>query len=183
MGMSDYKVAYESDSGYRDGKEGGTRKQGSPVRIFTTIKLSKIDLSFEAGYKFCKECNVWVSDLNKHCDKCGFCTAKNGGEYTHCDVCNRCVKSSWQHCVDCSRCCLIDHRCNQGKGAKEDVGTTVAKPTFVPVKRIKNPKNKSTQDMVKSRQNFSKNRQAMAKNRDKIKTKRIKQRIEQKASA
>ncbi len=93
--MSDYQVSYESDSGYRDGKEGGKRKQGSPVRIFTTIELSKINLSHEPGYKFCTACNKWVSVLNKHCELCHACTAKNGGLYQHCQQCGRCVKASW----------------------------------------------------------------------------------------
>ena len=89
IAMSDYQVSYESESGYRDGKEGGTRKQGSPVRIFTTIELSKIDLSIEDGYKFCKICNKFVANLNKHCTICNGCTSKNGAAYKHCDSCKR----------------------------------------------------------------------------------------------
>lgn len=110
--MSDYQVSYESGSGYKDGKDGG-RKQGSPVRIFTTIDLSKIDLSGESGYKYCDECLMWVSALNRHCPKCKKCSAKNGGSYNHCDKCQRCVKTSWIHCETCARCTLLQHTCKR----------------------------------------------------------------------
>ena len=112
--MSDYQVSYLSGSGYRDGKEGSNRKQGSPVRIFTTLELSKIDLSGEPGYKFCPKCQKWVSELNKHCEQCQACTSKNGAPYKHCRECNRCVKDSWIHCEDCNRCTLPGHQCGDG---------------------------------------------------------------------
>ena len=121
--MSDYQVSYLSDSGYRDGKEGSNRKQGSPVRIFTTLELSKFDLSDVAGYKFCPECNKWVSEHNKHCEHCRACTSKNGAPYRHCKICDRCVKDSWVHCEDCERCSLPGHQC----------GGVVPAPAVAPV--------------------------------------------------
>ena len=158
IGMSDYHVSYEPGSGYRDGKEGGTRKQGSPVRIFTTIKLSKIDLSSEEGYKFCKQCNVWVSALNKHCEPCGSCTGKNGGSYAHCDICKRCVKESWKHCSECNRCALEDHRCNQGKVSRENMGPKPSNPVVA-----KKPVSfaKKTGKFAKKRVDFAKKQKKM----------------------
>lgn len=152
--MSDYQVSYQSDSGYKDGKEGGRRKQGSPVRIFTTVQLSKIDLSFEPGYKLCAECDKWVSVLNYHCSQCQACTAKNGGSYRHCDDCGRCVKESWIHCNDCGRCGLKDHRCHGQKMIEN--GQT--KPTSATVKAASTPtKTKATSGNKKMKKNFQKN--------------------------
>lgn len=110
--MSDYQVLYADNSGYKDGRLGG-RKQGSPVRLFTTIPLSTLSLAGIDGYKFCSDCNIWVSCSNIHCLKCGKCTGKNGGEYKHCDLCRRCVKQTWVHCNDCSKCSLPTHDCQQ----------------------------------------------------------------------
>ncbi len=45
--MSDYQVSYESESGYRDGKEGGTRKQGEflikiTIQLFSSVLLKEL---------------------------------------------------------------------------------------------------------------------------------------------
>ena len=107
--MSDYQVNYVNHESFRE----GGRKQGSPVRMFTNIPLERICLPKNEGYKFCDSCAVWVSRDNLHCNMCGFCTGKNGGNYKHCTRCKRCVKSSWEHCPKCERCSLPKHPCNQ----------------------------------------------------------------------
>lgn len=109
--MSDYQVTYEESGSYKQGHK-GHRKQGSPVRIFTTVPLVKLKLPEDEGYRFCQSCNHFVSSANRHCHECQSCTAKNGGLYKHCHQCQRCVKSSWQHCSSCDRCALLDHPCN-----------------------------------------------------------------------
>ncbi|XP_064213339.1 rRNA N6-adenosine-methyltransferase ZCCHC4 [Tribolium castaneum] len=107
--MLDYKVDYDNHPLFQDGAK--ARKFGSPVRIFTNVDPSKIVLPANEGYKFCQECNKWVSNENKHCPICQKCTSKDGRTYTHCPMCARCVKPSWQHCEKCGRCCQPDHKC------------------------------------------------------------------------
>lgn len=73
--MFDYKVNYDNHSSFTNlGNK--KRKFGSPVRIFTNIPLSKLNLAGIDGYKYCKLCRFWVSKENKHCLECQSCTSK-----------------------------------------------------------------------------------------------------------
>lgn len=108
--MSDYKVDYDNHSLFISNK--GDKKQGSPVRIFTNIPLKLLELPVSDGYKFCKDCEKWVSSENKHCKRCKECTSKDGRTYKHCKICKRCVKPTWKHCEICKRCMLEKHKCN-----------------------------------------------------------------------
>ena len=108
--MSDYQVTYDQKSQYKQGHQfQGRRKLGSPVRIFTTMSLSFLDLSHLENYRLCQTCSKFVILTNRHCHECGFCTAKNGGFYKHCYECRKCVKRSWSHCKKCRRCTLPNH--------------------------------------------------------------------------
>ncbi|XP_022917027.2 rRNA N(6)-adenosine-methyltransferase ZCCHC4 [Onthophagus taurus] len=109
--MLDYKIQYDNHVLFQHGVKG--RKQGSPVRIFTNINPSLIQLPKDEGYKYCGKCNRWVSNENKHCNKCNSCTSKDGRTYIHCDKCERCVKPTWIHCKDCNKCALKDHYCGE----------------------------------------------------------------------
>ena len=112
--MIDYKVDYDNHALFNlsDSTEGSKgRKHGSPVRIFTNIKPSLIELPAEDGYKYCKRCEKWIAAENKHCKKCNACTSKDGRRYIHCDICERCVKPTWKHCEKCKRCTLEQHNC------------------------------------------------------------------------
>ena len=73
--MFDYKVNYENHSSFTN-TGNRKRKFGSPVRIFTNVTLSKLNLKRVTGYKYCKSCNYWVSNENRHCNECKFCTSK-----------------------------------------------------------------------------------------------------------
>ncbi len=108
--MSDYQVNYENHKSFQD----GGRKQGSPVRVFTNLDLTLVDLSAEKdSYKYCDECLIWVHRTNSHCSECGRCTAKSGARYRHCAACARCVKETWRHCAKCGRCALPQHPCEK----------------------------------------------------------------------
>lgn len=109
INMLDFKVEYINHRKFKSREQGGS-KRGSPIRIFANINPSCIRLP-EDCYKFCVPCDKWVSYENKHCDKCGTCTSKNGGVYVHCDICKICVKITWKHCHRCKRCTLLDHEC------------------------------------------------------------------------
>ncbi len=111
MKMSDYQITYKKSSGYKQG-HAGHRNQGSPVRLFTTLPLSRLVLPEVEGYRKCQTCKCFVAVTNRHCHFCGKCTAKNGGLYRHCQECQRCVKLSWSHCGDCNRCALPEHPCD-----------------------------------------------------------------------
>lgn len=50
--------------------------KGSIVRIFTNFSPSKFILPVSEGYKYCKICNRWVYNENRHCYKCCACTSK-----------------------------------------------------------------------------------------------------------
>jgi len=108
--MLDFKVQYDNHPLFQNSSK--ARKQGSPVRIFTNISPSLIKLP-EDAYKFCHECNKWVSKENRHCNLCKACTSKNGETYIHCKICQRCIKPNWQHCSDCGRCAQVAHRCGK----------------------------------------------------------------------
>ncbi|XP_013389825.1 zinc finger CCHC domain-containing protein 4 [Lingula anatina] len=108
--MLDYKVDYENHDKFHEGPTG--RKHGSPVRIFTNINPSRIQLPKDEGYSFCKLCQRYVGEENKHCTICNSCTSKDGRTYIHCDICMRCVKPSYSHCSSCDRCHLPEHQCS-----------------------------------------------------------------------
>jgi len=116
LAMSDYKVDYDNHKQFSGGEGQGGRKQGSPVRIFTNVELSKLRLPKEEGYKLCSKCEFWVSEENEHCNKCKACTSKDGRTYVHCDACSRCVKPTWTHCQECQRCLLPTHDCKTVQG-------------------------------------------------------------------
>lgn len=109
--MSDYQVSYNEEGRYRQGHQNANRRKlGSPVRIYTTVPLNRIDLShLKDDYRLCQSCDKYVVLTNRHCHECGTCTGKNGGLYKHCYKCERCVKHSWRHCEICNRCTLPDH--------------------------------------------------------------------------
>lgn len=109
--MSDYKVAYENHPLFV--LKSDKQKQGSQIRIFTNVPLNSIKLPECDGYKYCKRCQKWVSQENKHCKICKNCTSKDGRRYRHCKLCQRCVKESWVHCKKCDRCALTSHKCGQ----------------------------------------------------------------------
>ncbi|XP_076345837.1 rRNA N(6)-adenosine-methyltransferase ZCCHC4 isoform X1 [Tachypleus tridentatus] len=109
LNMLDYKVNYDNHRLFNGSVKG--RKQGSPVRIFTNIKLEKIKLPEEDGYRFCPLCKKYVAPENEHCNICNTCPSKDGRPYKHCNDCNRCVKNSRQHCDTCGQCMLPNHEC------------------------------------------------------------------------
>ncbi|XP_025835735.1 zinc finger CCHC domain-containing protein 4-like, partial [Agrilus planipennis] len=108
---------YDNHSLFQHGNKG--RKYGSPVRIFTNIDPSCIELPKDEGYKYCKVCKRWISSENNHCNKCNSCTSKDGRTYKHCDSCDRCVKPSWKHCEKCNRCAQPDHKCGDIEFSQE----------------------------------------------------------------
>ncbi|KAK6621990.1 hypothetical protein RUM44_001797 [Polyplax serrata] len=110
--MFDYKVNYENHTSFTD-TGNRKRKFGSPVRIFTNVALSRLNLTGIEGYKFCTSCGYWVSNENKHCNECNACTSKDGRTYIHCEKCSKCVKPTYQHCEQCERCCLPNHVCGE----------------------------------------------------------------------
>jgi len=132
--MSDYRVTYSDHGqfGAADDNTGlvkqGVRKLGSPVRLFTSIPLSLLELPSSEGYRLCGECRVWVAQENTHCDQCGVCTSKDGRTYVHCKLCARCVKPTYTHCEKCERCKLPTHTCGVGvKAGQENVEDKVKK--------------------------------------------------------
>ncbi|ODM89669.1 Zinc finger CCHC domain-containing protein 4 [Orchesella cincta] len=117
--MSDFHVEYRNHAKY----SGGSRSKSSPIRVFTTVPLSKLVLS-EEDYRYCDNCSKWVDKLNLHCDSCETCTTKDGGKsYVHCYKCEKCVKPSWKHCSRCQICHLADspEKC-VAKGAESKTG-------------------------------------------------------------
>lgn len=95
----------------------------SPARLFTNLPGSSLPLvSLNTTlkrqiYRWCskEDCNRAVFANNRHCDKCGQCTARDAKCSTvHCDDCKRCVKSSWAHCSKCGRCHLRNGKCVKG---------------------------------------------------------------------
>ncbi|KAL1494394.1 hypothetical protein ABEB36_009999 [Hypothenemus hampei] len=108
--MLDYKVQYDNHPLFHNGITG--RKQGSPVRIFTNVSLSQIALP-EPEYKYCRKCNRWVAQENKHCNTCERCPSKNGQTYKHCNLCGKCVKPNWKHCSTCCKCVQTTHSCEK----------------------------------------------------------------------
>ena len=105
LAMADLRVTYSSHLQY--GETDKARKQGSPVRIFTDIPLSSLELS-GAEYYYCDKCRVWRHVSNVHCDTCGTCPSKDGRTYIHCSECGRCVKPTYVHCFKTGRCRLPD---------------------------------------------------------------------------
>ncbi|XP_052100305.1 rRNA N6-adenosine-methyltransferase ZCCHC4-like [Mytilus californianus] len=112
--MLDYKVDYDNHALFR----GDVKKYGSPVRIFTNIPPSQIELPSSEGYWYCSECKRYSGPENVHCQMCDSCTSKDGRTYRHCFKCDRCIKPSKVHCEKCGICQLKDHKCGQiiGRG-------------------------------------------------------------------
>ncbi|KAH8305953.1 hypothetical protein KR018_006613 [Drosophila ironensis] len=103
MEMSDYRINYTNHSRYTNvGKQ--SRFCGSPVRLFTNVPLQLLRLPPAEGYKFCKKCDFYTAEDNRHCDRCGKCPSVNGQTYRHCDLCDLCVKPNYVHCPRCRRC-------------------------------------------------------------------------------
>lgn len=102
INMLDYKVNYINHLKFCKFKT----KFGSVVRIFTNINSKLIELPYQEGYRFCKDCQKYVSSQNQHCFKCGQCTSKDGRPSIHCNICKKCVKETWKHCSKCGLCCL-----------------------------------------------------------------------------
>lgn len=117
LAMSDYRVTYSDHVQFgakEEAVKSGMRKLGSPVRLFTSIPLTVLQLPASEGYHLCAECRVWVARENRHCDRCGECTSKDGRTYVHCEECKRCVKPTYTHCKLCQRCKLPEHKCVDG---------------------------------------------------------------------
>ncbi|CAL8139597.1 unnamed protein product [Orchesella dallaii] len=115
--MSDFHVEYRNHTKY----SGGPRSKSSPIRVFTTVPLSKITLTND-DYRYCDICSKWVDKHNLHCVSCGTCTTKDGGKsYVHCTECEKCVKPTWKHCGRCQKCHLADSSgtCNINRHAKD----------------------------------------------------------------
>ncbi|CAG7836309.1 unnamed protein product [Allacma fusca] len=102
--MSDYQINYDNHGSFSKGAK-RSRKHGSPIRFFTNVPLSQILLPV-TDYKFCSQCDKFVSNSNQHCSKCDDCTSKDGQTYKHCTKCSKCVKPTWTHCTQCNKCAL-----------------------------------------------------------------------------
>jgi hypothetical protein len=138
LAMADYRVTYSNHKEF--GGDGEGRKQGSPVRIFTDISLSDLELPASDGYKRCEPCDRWVAKENIHCQFCKSCPSKDGRTYVHCVSCGRCVKPTYTHCSTCHRCKLPTHTCGK---AKEEEDEEVELPLAPPGKRKKLSKAKN----------------------------------------
>lgn len=100
MEMCDFKVNYTNHKLFSN--QDGSRKFGSPIRLFTNIPLETIKLG--EGYRYCKLCRKYVGLENTHCTVCRTCPSKNGQTYRHCKECGTCVKPNYFHCKKCRRC-------------------------------------------------------------------------------
>ena len=110
--MLDYQVVYSNHRHYsKETQSSNNKTKPSPVRIFTNLPLTALNLPSDEGYWFCHSCNRYVCQHNKHCDKCGACTSKDGRPYKHCDECGVCVKAGRVHCQECGRCESLNHSC------------------------------------------------------------------------
>ncbi|XP_063590168.1 rRNA N6-adenosine-methyltransferase ZCCHC4-like [Penaeus indicus] len=107
--MLDYQIDYDNHPLYSSGPK--SMKNGSAVRVYVNQPASLFSFPESEGYHYCKPCNRWVFNNNKHCEKCKGCMSKDGRTYKHCDQCRKCVKPSWLHCTECSRCQPQDHKC------------------------------------------------------------------------
>ncbi|XP_027215045.2 rRNA N6-adenosine-methyltransferase ZCCHC4 [Penaeus vannamei] len=107
--MLDYQIDYDNHPLYSSGPK--SMKNGSAVRVYVNQPASLFSFPESEGYHYCKPCNRWVFNNNKHCKKCKGCMSKDGRTYRHCDQCMKCVKPSWLHCTECSRCQPQDHKC------------------------------------------------------------------------
>lgn len=112
MEMLDFQVTYKNHNAYN--QESKTRKEGSPVRVFTNISQNLIEYpDFLSNlYRYCQHCQRHVAVNNKHCNICKICPSKNGSKYRHCSECTKCVKPNYSHCLNCGRCVQItNHNC------------------------------------------------------------------------
>ncbi|PAV84499.1 hypothetical protein WR25_25248 [Diploscapter pachys] len=103
--MSDLKITYDNHKDF--GKPGK-----SPVRIFTNLPKSTIQLSSMEEYRFCEMCEKYVASTNLHCFQCEKCPSKDGSTYRHCNRCKRCFKQTYNHCAKC-KACHLPKRCHQ----------------------------------------------------------------------
>lgn len=127
--MTDFKIEYDNHPIFQE--KLSLSKKTSPVRLFTNVKLSLINLQEMVGYKYCNTCDRWVSKENNHCNICNKCTSKDGRPYKHCNLCKRCVKCSWKHCEFCKRCALKNHDCNQRPKKVENCFQSSTKGEFI----------------------------------------------------
>lgn len=108
--MCDFKVDYTNHKLFSS--QDGSRKYGSPIRLFTNIPLENIKLG--DGYQFCRLCRRFVGLESVHCTICRTCPSKNGQTYRHCKECGICVKPNYVHCRNCRRCTQAkDHNCRE----------------------------------------------------------------------
>lgn len=148
--MLDYKVEYDNHQSFQSGPKG--RKKGSPVRVFTNVNPSLIQLP-SPNYKLCNICNRWVANENKHCNQCNTCTSKNGDTYVHCNKCDRCVKPTWKHCKICNRCAQALHNCEQMDFVKECFNCKVSghKKVDCPLLKGAKPQKRKNNNVIKTK--------------------------------
>lgn len=107
LAVSDIRLTYANHPKYKT-------PERSPVRVYMTRGVSGTlgeGIDF-AGHEFCKSCDVHVSRLNSHCEKCQKCTTLAGKTpFIHCDICEVCVKPNSAHCFKCNRCFQGAHSC------------------------------------------------------------------------
>ena len=114
---TDFVMFYANHSKFKikTGSPNGVQLS-SPVRMFTNLDRSRIDLSSlnryinadDPFYSYCNICKRSIFKSNKHCKKCNDCSARESNKsYRHCNVCGTCYKSSWSHCDKCRRCHLF----------------------------------------------------------------------------
>jgi len=112
--MHDFKVNYSNHPTYTSStQQQGTNNKhmrGSPVRVFTNIPSAQLSFPTDA-YHFCKLCQRYVYNGNRHCKSCNACTSKDGRTYVHCDTCAACVKPNYVHCAPCGGCKPETHVC------------------------------------------------------------------------
>ena len=97
--MVDFKVTYGNHRDY-------SKPAKSIVRMFTDLPNRSFTLPVRLGYRFCAECDRFVTSDNQHCWKCSACTSVDGTSFIHCDRCGRCVRKKYKHCRDCDFCHL-----------------------------------------------------------------------------
>jgi len=112
--MHDFKVNYSNHPTYtstpKQKQETNKQARGSPVRVFTNIPSAQLSFPTDA-YHFCKLCQRYVYNRNRHCKSCNACTSKDGRTYVHCDTCAVCVKPNYVHCATCGGCKPEKHVC------------------------------------------------------------------------
>jgi len=164
--MLDYKVSYENHPHYCNSTK---NLRGSPVRIFTNIPADRVALPKE-GYRFCKLCQRYVYNENKHCKNCKLCTSKDGRTYVHCNECKTCVKPGRVHCEKCGRCEPEKHICG-----REIVGCHICGE--LAHKRRNCPKKEFTKEKKSRKRVLQEHPDSKAKGSKKKKSSKVKIRI------